>query len=816
MLIKSIYLKKYKPFALNEIEEITIHNKESFNLILGTNGSGKTSLLRQMNPLPAIKRDFLEGGVKRVELSHKGIDYLMTSTFENGTLHSLIDLTNNIELNKASTATVQRELVEDLMNYTPMVHKLLIGDTKFTDMNPSMRREFLSMINPSDLTYALKRFDEFKVRQRDTQGVLKHVINKSRDAMNRMETIDYSESIIEEKHELESVLDTLAKYTHTDDPDVESVQDKLDEANRVLEKVVKSWEEYKPTYSKSDEVYDQDSLTRYVIKLEGKVDACQRLIDVYNNNILESDELSRTGTHNTSTSDLNAIIDTNEELIGKYNQKFLVNANHNKYLTELTEFDLSYSDLVCYNGLKYIPKDEREKIKQDLDYTKDRKSKLLRLIDLGNDKLSRITQSIEKVKCPSCEFKFKLYGEGGEDDVVTIKDKLQILDTKLVELNNELSKLNEAMIDVADLEISLNKFRNLRKVSSLPKEFWGNLPTIKTCIETPTLVHSYVLYWRNNLTDGLECTRLSNEISSAKTTLKLLLLGGGKDTIKVVELKSKVEDVLIEQKELRDEIVHYKTLQKTQKKYNEIISKGEKAVEVIGESLNQLTDISITKAANVKKTEIYDRLTIIRKIVSEKENLALTLRNLGTEQSNVYIEFNSLKLLTNAMSPNTGIIADQMLNFINSFIEQMNKVFAIIYSYELSIGVEVKNDNTLTYKFPLKVENETVPEINMGSKGQCEVINLAFILVTRVYLGLEDHPMYLDEPGEGFDDVHKDKLIYFIKNLVEDQQCSQLFMINHDPSIYGAIANKDVVILDDRNIVVPGVHNENVVIKHNR
>ena len=53
MIIKSIYLKGYKPFFLNPIKSINITFDSNLVLIIATNGAGKSSLLRELTPLPA-------------------------------------------------------------------------------------------------------------------------------------------------------------------------------------------------------------------------------------------------------------------------------------------------------------------------------------------------------------------------------------------------------------------------------------------------------------------------------------------------------------------------------------------------------------------------------------------------------------------------------------------------------------------------------------------------------------------------------------------------------------------------------------------
>ena len=83
-------------------------------------------------------------------------------------------------------------------------------------------------------------------------------------------------------------------------------------------------------------------------------------------------------------------------------------------------------------------------------------------------------------------------------------------------------------------------------------------------------------------------------------------------------------------------------------------------------------------------------------------------------------------------------------------------------------------------------------------------------MVMRQYLGITDFPLYLDETGASFDEVHRGLLMRYILMLIESKQCSQVFMINHYTAVTGGLMNHDTVVLDDRNITTPAEFNNNV------
>jgi ABC-type hemin transport system ATPase subunit len=71
------------------------------------------------------------------------------------------------------------------------------------------------------------------------------------------------------------------------------------------------------------------------------------------------------------------------------------------------------------------------------------------------------------------------------------------------------------------------------------------------------------------------------------------------------------------------------------------------------------------------------------------------------------------------------------------------------------------------------------------------------------YLGLADHPLFLDEFGRTFDPAHKHASIGIIKTLIDQNVFPQVFMISHDYYQYGGLANSQIIVLNDLNVAPP-------------
>ena len=151
MKIQKLILSQYNRFALSEIPYICIDFSTPMQLILGTNGSGKSSLLSELTPLPANPQDFEKGGFKELHVNFKGDEFIIRSDISRGAKHSFIK--NGTELNPGGTALVQKDMVERELGYTTALHTVLTGKMRFTQMAPAKRREWIAKLSTLSLIH---------------------------------------------------------------------------------------------------------------------------------------------------------------------------------------------------------------------------------------------------------------------------------------------------------------------------------------------------------------------------------------------------------------------------------------------------------------------------------------------------------------------------------------------------------------------------------------------------------------------------------------------------------------------------------------
>lgn len=104
-MITGLILKNYSPLYKKGVKYIELDTKEIFNIILGRNGFGKTSLLQELSPLPPDNGSYEQGGYKEVRIVNENGTYILKSSTGKSSQHEFIH--NGKNLNEGNTLLVQ-------------------------------------------------------------------------------------------------------------------------------------------------------------------------------------------------------------------------------------------------------------------------------------------------------------------------------------------------------------------------------------------------------------------------------------------------------------------------------------------------------------------------------------------------------------------------------------------------------------------------------------------------------------------------------------------------------------------------------------
>lgn len=226
-MINRLILNGYNRFFLNNITRIDYTPESQIQLILGSNGSGKSSLLKELNPLSINKHEFKEDGSKQIFWNKDNVDY---NIYSDRSKNSFI--ANDTELNPGGTKKVQLALIQDKFNLNVRNNNVLLNNSKLTTMSTNERKDWLRQMSTVDYSYGIFLYNEIKLRLRDSVGFIKIINNELAEDTKLLIKEDELESIKLEISTLKEMIEDLtSKYTN-DNTDMEEIKPNYDEINQ--------------------------------------------------------------------------------------------------------------------------------------------------------------------------------------------------------------------------------------------------------------------------------------------------------------------------------------------------------------------------------------------------------------------------------------------------------------------------------------------------------------------------------------------------------------------------------------------------------
>lgn len=831
MLIKCLELFKYKRFALNNVQYFKITPTQLYQLILGTNGSGKSSLLKELSPLPADKNDFSIGGYKKIYINHKNNSYELFSLFTDTHNIRYSFIKNDEELNPGGTVTVQRELVKQEFNITPAIHELFIGIERFHAMSPATRREWFTLLSDVNYDYAIDVFNRLKERSRDLTGALKlakkRIVTETSKIVSSTEEAKLRDTI-EQLHSELNILIAQNSVAIKTESEYESDWHHLEAELRRLTHRLFSIKLLKPdniAYS----ISSLDDIDFAIMDIKNKISANEALLNKLfeeNNKLVETESiLVKSGQEGTKDLivKLKQLTDKRNGLLEQRKLKLSVTEPDQTSLAIDTVYDVLSSVLLELpsNENRWYSNNQLSLFDEQLIKTKNALIQETNLLTvLVTKKTTLETHKANGTQsCPKCKHTWII----GYDDerYELLKKEIGKKEELLSILSNEIEKIEK---DMAAIRTYGSLYRNFTQcVNTWPvlQPLWDYLITNNYVINSPKKALSEIDIFRYDLVleiQALDCLREIKDINSLIKSTEEIGDANITDIKKQIEVGNiQIHDLTTQLNLLHTQLNNLTFYKKQIIESKEIESRLSKLIED-SSTLKTITVEAIRKdvisfcirqhqSALATKQESLSAIVIQKEIVA---NLELQIDTLTTEEE-------AAKLLVKQLSPTDGLIAEGLLGFIRNFIHQMNSIIRKTWTYPLQIidcGVSESGLADLDYRFPLMVGNKTnvVSDVKLGSSGMQEIIDIAFRVTAAKFLGLSDYVLYMDEPFSRFDKNHRVHANSMIKNIMETQSFTQLFMINHYSEEYGSFTNAESCVLDSNNIVVPKVYNKHVVL----
>ena len=828
MLINSLELVGYKRIALNGHTRFTIRPSERIQLILGTNGSGKSSLVKELTPLPAEPKEYSKDGSKTITITNRGNTYVLKSWFSEGNKHSFMK--NGNELNDGHTITVQRKLVMNEFGINDDIHELLRNAIRFHTMGPTDRRKWFTMLSDVDYTYAIGLFMRLKEAASATAGALKMAKNKLVAETAKIVTEEEERKL---SNEVEALIVEIERLQKQRAPLPRPVTSFMTEQEEILSEL----------YTISDHLlrnraawygwrgYDSvEQITEDIDATKGNISACEALLNKAveeHGKLKEKQELlKKTGAQGVDTllRRLHLAQESRNQVLAK--KVLPIEGFHPVNASNALEsiFELLFATF------SQIPQNDDRRFSQAKN--NETKAKILEKKDVILQRQKEINHFSGKkahmeshkqdgnVECPKCNHTWQI----GYDPEV-IKKYEAAIQTRA----DEITKV-EAEIKLLDEEVeAFNQYVSLymdfsRCVKNWPalQPFWDYLLDNETVIRSPRVALMQLDLLKKDLLLEMEAFKYEGEIAEIKELIKQAEQLGDANLNEVMEALVKVtgtvEDLTAKLNRLNrhlQQTMAYRRqmadVQQTGQRIADMLDNAETATKDLVEMLRRE---AIQNAINALQLSLAHKNTALQEMRLQKG----IIKDLEATIQQYALRDETLKLMVKEMSPTDGLIAEGLLGFIRTFVKQMNGLIKKIWAYPLEVqvcGVATDRGAELDYKFPLMVQSRAniVDDVRNGSSGMQEVVDLAFKVVAMKYLGLGEAPLLLDEFGASFDLEHRTAASGCIKNLMDTQHFSQLYMISHYESGYGSFTNAQTCVLDSRNITVPSVYNQHVTMQ---
>lgn len=834
MRYTEVELRGFKRMALNNISRFVMRPTEKIQSILGTNGSGKTSLMAELSPMPADPKDYTKEGSKTISISHHGNNYVLKSWFSPSNKHSFKLVVPGTdyeeELNPGGTGTVQKQLIWQHFKYTDEIHDLLRGKERFTEMSPSRRREWYTKLSDANYDYALSVFAKLKESHRDTVGALKLAKKRLVTETEKIITVEEENKLREDVKKLEA---ELAEYQAIRAPVTKSPEQCVADyrqAGEVLRRMSQSLFAKRQQLLEYAEYGDLASIEVQISEIKQDSAVLQTRINEAAKQHGEYDKtlqvLKKTGEEGVSA--LVARKTGYQQEIEQLSKKIKLNLDMKQPSVLLSTVNAVKDSLLeCVQDL---PSNEEGIYGQSTWSSLQEKYTLL----LGEHEsskalLARMAAALEhmeqhgqgdEVDCPKCSHRW-IPGFSPER-LVNAREKTAAQSELVGRQDDELKAIRERICAQDKYREQLGKLYRLMKSWPVLDSFWNYIKSEELIVKAPRSIMVQFSFFEHDLGVACQLEQFMKSIEDTDALISQAEEVGDTQMTDVLEYIGELDELMEKLTfQLRENDHLLSTLNNARSfitSVNTLAENISQALEGMEKGAGELTEMVYRNMVNQyiqtlqiklgKKSEVLSAVKIQRAVVGE----------LSADIARLTVEEEAYKLLVRELSPTDGLIADGLLGFIRNFTAQMNNLIRKFWTYPLLIqpcGVTTDRGAELDYKFPMMVQTKDniTPDVSQGSTAQRAIVDMAFKIIAAAHLGLADSPLLLDEFSAEFDKEHRVMASHVIKSLMEQQPFSQLFMISHYESSYGSFSNVETCVIDPRNISVPRTYNQHVIIE---
>ena len=826
MFIQYAEFHGYKRFMLNSVKTFRLTMTEIVQIILGTNGSGKSSLVEELTPLPASKDKFIKGGYKIIVVHHQGDNYRLESRFTNGQEHFFVK-NETEDLNPGNTLTVQKELVKKIFGITPELHALAIGEEQFTSMAPSRRREWLTKLNDADYTYSIGIYKKVTEKQRDVKGALNILRKRYADEMSRKFDEETIKEINRKLTELTMSSRSLYALKNLEVGSADVMGFEVERNSQLIRDLDKQFRTLRKEFRR-DDAFSFGEINEIINDLSAELAVVEgNYTQLSQTHMSLMDKLSSVQAAeglNIPTL-VREIEDLNREC-EVIKERCFKNITYSNWEQSLKSLNDCYETMVSVfttidpDPNKVINREQYEKLVKEVDIGKYNVSELEKTIEKLTHKILHYEELRDKgsVVCPSCNFSW-IQNFNQTDYDLSLSTRESNAQT-LVKVQHALKTAQDQLVYIANYQRVVDPYNQIARHNQGMQEICIYINEYDLVKTSPRMVLALLESERANLQELQRITAIKAVIDSKVQSLQIARRSQDANMELIKEQLGKNEEKLGELVEAKSNVsAKVQNAKAYRQKLQSFDTIGEQLAMVrhkLETSMGNFMDAIRNELIDDMLVETHASIAILHSSLKEIESQETLIRDMQSQMSALELDEKAYMSLAKALSPVDGLIADGMLGFIRRFVFAMNVMIAKVWTYRLEVKDCSLDEHTaeLNYKFPLFVagNDEPTPDVAKSSSGQQDMVNLAFKITALQSAGLEDHPLVLDEFGKAFDQEHRDASVRVIMDIIDQLGFKQIFMISHYESCWGAFNKAEICVMDRRNITLPKgiVYNDHV------
>lgn len=814
MAIKSLELTGFKRTALSGIKNIKVDFTDPMQIILGTNGCGKTSFTAQTIAWVPDPDDFMTGGGRNLVYEKENEIYRMVSVKKAGFKHEF--WRGDVNLNPGGTTGVQKELCTRYFGITQEIYNILTGRTSFTKLPTNKRRELFTYLSPTDLTYALSVFNKVKSQSRANINVMKHCENRITQESAKILDDERAAELERTADQLRSEIELILRQT------TQTKKSNFEHSNNLLQSLLGTMQGMLGVVDQFSSWDSPESFQRAILDIRERVQTVRATRAAKLNEYAENERILIEMRNHGEVS---------KDKLEEYKRGLLERLSqhpHDPRFTETEQTKLAYEEAEYIGpGLVFEMQAMAGLLTQDFDYSNEAYDRLQGEIAKSTDMIARYRTVVRKLEerqthlqhspeadCPKCKHRFTVGAKEGEevnliDRIAKGQASIALEEVRLSELSSRARGYDQFFAHRANVRTIANNYPRLRPFfDALIEEGFPERVSQKSVV----LFES----WKESLLNAYRRWEIQKELTSIEEQLERLRNTdfGQLDIASSKSVALKVEiDLLTETLEAASrEQSRLETLEKQLSQLNQLSDRIEKGANVVSEEFQkEIETIRNHWLENVLRDHQNQLASVVNSLNQRSVGKAL-IADLEKQVEECRLKELAYIKLLNALNPTDGLIAEQLTGFIASFVGNMNTILEKVWSYHLKVrpcGIE---EGDLNYYFPLEVNDEVGRDVDCGSQAQRDIVDFAFLVTVALRVDQDCIPLILDELGAHFDETHRQVIMQFVRDYIDAGKASLAFLISHYAANHAAFTSAEIMVFDSSNILVPRAHNQHVVL----